>query len=349
MNVGLVHRRFTEHGGTERYLVGLARFLRDRGHEVHVYCNQRDIEEDGLRFHPLPMVKLGQAAKLLSLWRSSARAARGGHEVVMGFGRTQGHQVWRAGGGAHAAYLEACRPGWRLDPVARVERELDARAALEAKAVITPSELAAGDLVRHYGVPRARIQVLRNGVDSARFRPDPARRAAARAAWGVGEPPVIAFLGTGFERKGLATAIEVAARLDAPLVVMGRDRQLARWRRRHPGVRFMGGVADPERWLPGADVLLLPTRYEPYGNVCLEAMACGVPAVTTSQNGAGEVFPDPGLVADGVDGLTEATRRALLGGEALRRLCTEAARALTREACYAQVEQILLRQAELSR
>lgn len=345
MNVALVHRRLTEQGGTERFLVGLARFLHSRGHEVHVYCEwaRPDLREElPVRLHPLPRWPVGGLVRLLGLWWASGRAARGGHDAVMGFGRTRGHTLWRCGGGAHAAYLEACRPGWWLDPVAWVERALDRRAALSAARVVSPSARAAQDLVRCYGLDPARVEVVHNGVDSARFSPDPARRAWAREQLGLGPGPALAFLGTGFARKGLDVAAGVARALGLPLFALGTDAHLGRWRRRYPEVRFVGAVDAPERWLPAADALLLPTRYEPYGNAVLEAMACGVPPVTTRCNGAAEVLPDPRLVGDTLEELRCATEWALGEGEVLRSVVRRAAEALPREAAFARVEALLL-------
>ncbi len=343
MNVALVHRRYTEHGGTERFLVGLARYLRGQGHMVHVYCNEvRDDlrSEPGLTFHHLPMLRRGAIAKVLSLWWSSARAARGGHDVVVALGRTRGHDLYRAGGGAHAAYLEACRPVWWLDPSAWLERWVDRDTVRSARRVLAPSASSAADLARCYEVSRDAIAVVHNGVDSERFRPDAARRAEVRAALDV-DGPVLIFVGTGFVRKGLAAAIAVARRLELPLMVVGRDARLDRWRRRHPEVHFLGPRQDPERFLVAADVLILPTRYEPYGNVCLEAMAAGVVPVTTPHNGVSEVFPVDGLTGRTVDELVAATERALAGGDALKRRCRVAAEGLPRQAAYAGLEALL--------
>ncbi len=346
MDVALIHRRFTEHGGTERFLVGLARFLRRRGHMVHVYCNEirSDLRsEPGITFHHLPMIRFGAIAKVASLYWSSARAARGGHDVVAAFGRTRGHRLYRAGGGAHAAYQIACRPRWWLSPAQWLERWVDRRASTSARRIISPSAMAARDLTGCYGVAPERIRVVPNGVDADRFRPDPEIRAAARRELGLApDAPALAFLGTGFARKGLADAIAVAREMGLPLFVMGRDAGLARWKRRNPEVHFLGAVQDPERWLPAADVLLLPTRYEPYGNVCLEAMACGVVPVTTRRNGVIEIFPVEGLVGDTVPELQAAVQRALDGGHALKQRCREVAVALTRESAYAQIESALV-------
>ena len=343
MNIALVHRRFTEHGGTERFLVGLARHLLGQGHVVHVYCNEvrSDLRELPLHFHHLPMVKLGQAAKVLSLWQASAAIDPGRHEVVFGFGRTIGHDLFRSGGGAHQAFLEACRPGWTWRPFDRLETQLDRRAVLSAKAVVTPSRVAAEDLKRCYGLPEERVRVVHNGVDSERFRPDAEARQAVRERLQL-EGPVLGFLGTGFVRKGLEQAAEVARELGLPLVVLGQDSQLARWERRFPDLRFLGPVRAPERVLPALDVMLLPTRYEPYGNACLEAMACGVVPVTTPHNGVSEVFPVEGLTGTSTPELVEAVERALQGGEELARRCREAAVALPRGRAYAALESLML-------
>ncbi len=347
MNVGLVHRRFTEQGGTERFLVGLARYLLGQGHVVHVYANEvrPDLRDLPVRFHHLPMVKLGEAAKVLSLWRASAQVPSHQHDLVMGFGRGVGHDLFRAGGGAHQAFLERCRPGWQVRPFARLETQLDRRAVLSARAVVTPSRSSAEDLKRCYGLPEERVRVVHNGVDSQRFQPDPQLRAEVRARLQL-EGPVLGFLGSGFVRKGLAQAAEVASLLKLPLLVIGQDSQLSRWRRRFPSLTFLGPVREPERLLPALDVMLLPTRYEPYGNACLEAMSCGVVPVTTPQNGVSEVFPVPGLTGSTTEELRAGVELALKGGDELKRRCREAAVALPRERAYAALEKLTL---EMSR
>jgi len=327
MNVALVHRRFTTRGGTERFLVGLARYLLDEGHMVHVYCNRSDEPEPRITFHHLPMLR---PAKVLSLWRSASRVRLQDHDVVLGLGRHVPHDVFRAGGGAHQAYLDVCRPHWRLNPAARLEVELDRRVALSSRAVITPSRRAGQDLVRCYGLDEAKLRVIHNGVDSKRFRPIP--RSPRRR---------LVFLGTGFARKGLAVAIQVAEATGCSLTVIGDDARLESWKRRHPAVEFLGPVDDVHQHLPDFDALVLPTRYEPYGNVCLEAMACGVPAVTTPCNGVTEVFPDPRLVADDVEELAEAVEVVLSEGEALREACRAAALALPTDRAYRALEAVL--------
>ena len=131
--------------------------------------------------------------------------------------------------------------------------------------------------------------MCRNGVDTERFSPLPQPNL---------QRPTAIFIGNGFVRKGLATALE--ALVHAPefqLQVIGTDRRLAAYKslsrklRVDERVFFLGHRSNPEFFIKKAHVLVLPTRYDPSANVCLEAMACGVPFVSTPKNGATEIAP----------------------------------------------------------
>jgi UDP-glucose:(heptosyl)LPS alpha-1,3-glucosyltransferase len=243
-------------------------------------------------------------AKLVSLWLSAGRAlARGCWDAVMGFGRTPGHHLFRAGGGSHADYLRRAHPLRRhLSPVDRLETWMDRSAVRSARVVIANSELGARGLVADYGA--ARVEVVYNGVDLDRFSPDAQVRRAVRAELGA-DGPVALFLGTGFRRKGLDVAL-AALPPGWTLWVAGGDRP---WPA-PSNVRFLGAVRDPERLLQAADAMVLPTRYDPFANSCLEALACGVPALTTPDNGAAEVLPEPWMVQSDAAGFRAALLRA---------------------------------------
>lgn len=305
MKIALVHRRFTTNGGTERYLVGFARWLVAAGHEPVVLCNEvRDDlrAEPGVRFVHLPMWRPTPFLKLTSLWSSATRALGAeSWDAVMGFGRTGGHHLFRAGGGSHVAALRREHPLRRwVSPADWLEMAIDRRAVQSARTCIANSELGARGLREDYGAER--VEVVYNGVDLERFSPDPSQRGLVRSELGV-QGPLALFVGNGFRRKGLHTAI-AALPAGWTLGVIGNDPALANT----PGVRFLGGQREPERLLRAADALVLPTRYDPFANVCLEAMACGVPVLTTPWNGAAEVLPEPWMIAEGV----EATRAAWL-------------------------------------
>ena len=303
MKLALVHRRFTTNGGTERYLVGLARFLVNEGHAVTVLCNEvrEDLRsERGVEFLHLPMWR---PAKALSLAWSARRAVRNGRfDAVMGLGRHSGHHLYRAGGGSHLDYLRRSHPVRRwFSPSDWIDLALDRSAVRGARICIANSQLGARGLRHDYGAQR--VEVVYNGVDLARFRPDMQVRAAVRHELGT-TGNVAVFVGNGFVRKGLDVAI-AALPAEWSLWVVGGDAPVSAPSR----VRFLGSQAQPERFLQGADVLLLPTRYDPFANVCLEAMACGIPALTTSSNGAAEVLPEPWMICDSAAAYTAALAR----------------------------------------
>ncbi len=312
MKIALVHRRFTTNGGTERYLVGFVRWLLAEGHEPAVLANEvrPDLraELDGaVRFVHLSMLRPTPFLKLPSLWFAAKRAIEAeSWDAVMGFGRTGGHQLYRAGGGSHAASLRREHPiRRRLSPADWLETALDRRAVRSARICIANSRLGERGLREDYGAER--VEVVYNGVDLERFRPDLGKRADIRAHYRA-QGPLAVFVGNGFHRKGLADAI--AAMPDGwRLLVVGKGQA-----KRSPNVHFLGSIPDPERALQAADVLVLPTRYDPFANVCLEAMACGVPVLTTSWNGAAEILPERWMVADGVDALAKAWVRIGQGG-----------------------------------
>lgn len=333
MKIALVHRRFTTNGGTERYLVGFARWLVARGEEVVVLCNEvrEDLRaERGVRFVPLPMWR---PAKAVSLWVSAGRALRRErYDAVMGFGRTPGHQLFRAGGGSHVDHLRRTHPVRRwLDPGEWAEVAMDRAAVRQARVCIANSRLGAEGLVRDYGARR--VEVVYNGVDLRRFRPDPQARAAVRAELGAAGPVAI-FLGNGFRRKGLDLAI-AALPAGWTLWVVGHDPP---WRA-PDAVRFLGGQQEVERLLRAADVMVLPTRYDPFANACLEALASGVPALTTPANGAAEVLPEPWMVCRDVSELRAAWLRVT---PELGHRCREVAEGFTLDRSYARAFELLL-------
>lgn len=304
MRLGFVVARWGAAAGTSGQALGLARGLVALGHAVRVWAGRADLGcEPGIDVVDLG-VRAGGLRGRLALRRAAARIDRAGVDVVIGFDRTPGCDVLRAGGGVHATWLEVA--GWRRwSPLEQLEARHDLDALRSARVVVCNSEMVARDVRARVSDSLSKVCVLRNGVDAQRFRPDPALRATARRAWDVPDGGRVAlFLGSGFRRKNLGVAATAFARVAGPadrLVVIGGDSRaaarLADAREVTSGrLVAMGPVADPERWIPGTDAAILPTRYDPSANATLEALACGVPAVTSGRDGAAEVVPDARLV-----------------------------------------------------
>lgn len=316
MRIALLTRRFDPAGGgTERDLTITARLLSRAGHRVTIYAEEirGSSEEWVLRRISAPAV--GRVLGFLWFSRAAGAAARReGAEVVLSFARVIDADILRSGGGAHSSYLRAARQ-WQTG-TARVAMRLSlyhrAQIVVERtgfrsprlKCAIAVSGLVHRDLLKTFVLAPARVVTLYNGVELDRFVPEhnAAERAAIRRELGVLDSrSAVMFVGNGFARKGLRFLITAwpMIREDARLIVVGTDRAAASYERLvhrlglNDRVKFLGRRNNVDRLMRGADLLALPSLFEPFGNVAMEAMASGVPVLTSAQSGVAELMPEP--------------------------------------------------------
>lgn len=322
MKLLIIARPFVFHGGVERATAGLLRALVEHGYDVHLLTPRGRQPMPGVTHHPLLLPPLPAAARVLALAAAARLAvARGAWDVVQSHERTLRQDVYRAGEGCHRAHLASLGDSPRARSVYhRIVLALERRVFTETPEIVAIARRGAAEIASLYGVAPGRISVVYNGVDLERFHPRnrALHRAAARAEAGIAADTfTLLFIGNGFERKGLATLIDAFARVPEPtrrLIVIGKDdrrpfdAQAARL-----GVAdrlvWLGLRADAERWYAAADVVALPSRYEPFGNVHLEALASGVPVVASAAAGGAEVIQEwlNGAIVDPRDSVALAT------------------------------------------
>jgi UDP-glucose:(heptosyl)LPS alpha-1,3-glucosyltransferase len=223
---------------------------------------------------------------------------------------------------------------------AEVEREL--LSGERGPVVLCLSEYVKGMVRKHYaGLAEDRLATLFNAVDLRKLDPlaHPERREATRGILAAGTDAIVALMvAQDFERKGLREAIGALARVEdrsLRLVVVGRPdpapyRRLAQSLGVGDRVHFAGEQREVYDYYAAADFFVLPTRHDPCSLVVLEALAMGVPVISTRQNGASEIMEDGvhGYVlesADDVEGLAGT----------MRNLGHPQRRARMREACLA--------------
>jgi UDP-glucose:(heptosyl)LPS alpha-1,3-glucosyltransferase len=245
-------------------------------------------------------------------------------EAVLSLERGPQCTVYRAGDGVHHRWIRikyGDSRRWMINLLNWVNLYLERKSVTSSRSIVANSNMVADDLRAEYPqLDSSRIQVVQNGFDPARFNLD-----------GIGQLPdecgsdaqfgkCALFLGSGFERKGLAWAIHFFAelsRLDMTwrkrgrLWIAGKGRE-SPYRRlaSELGVAgqicFLGTVAQPAELCRRAQIFVLPTSYDAFANSTLEALACGCPVVTTAQNGASEVIQS-GLTGWVLNELTQAT------------------------------------------
>jgi UDP-glucose:(heptosyl)LPS alpha-1,3-glucosyltransferase len=351
MRVAIVRQRYNPYGGAERIIARALPALERSGAEVTLIARSAK-GWDARRVLQVNPFHVG------NLWRdwSFARAARAawrraGFDLVQSHERIPGCDVYRAGDGVHRRWLELRRAaagplerlGIALNPyhryVCRAEQRMFEHPRL--RAVICNSAMVREEIVRAFRVARDKLHVIHNGVDLEHFHPRQraALRDAARAELGCRpRDTLFLFVGSGFARKGLGVAIDALAAAQHPgflLAVVGRDRAQASFaeRAQRSGiagrVSFLGGKEDVRPYYAAADCLILPSRYDPFPNTALEALAMGLPIIVSSRCGAAEIIA-PGASGwvcepDDVQGVAQLMRTAdgVIGGADL----TGAARA----------------------
>jgi UDP-glucose:(heptosyl)LPS alpha-1,3-glucosyltransferase len=336
MKLGIVRQRYTPFGGAERFVERAIDALLARDVDVRIYTRK------------WPPAASGKLTPIIcnpfyagSLWRdaSFARAvraaiARDRPDVVQSHERIAGCDIFRAGDGVHRVWLEerlavggrAERLRIAVNPYHRYVLDAEARmfASPALKAVICISEMVRDDVRRHFAVADDKLHVIYNAVDPVEFSPAVrADRVATRASLGLAEHHVAFLLvGSGYARKGVGVALRALARLpaEARLVVVGRDKAPRRYQHlaQQLGIAdrvvFAGPQRNPRPYLGAADAFVLPTLYDPLSNAVLEALACGLPVVTSRRCGAGELVAsfDAGALCDANDNTAFAERMRTL-------------------------------------
>ncbi len=350
MKIALVRARYNPFGGAERFAARALRAIAETGCDIDlaILARRWDASGESAPYGVAPRMIRCDPFYLGSVWRDAsfaasvhAHLAREPFDLVQSHERIAGLDVYRAGDGVHAAWLErrsaflpaAARLGIALNPhhryLVRVERAMFEHPAL--RAVICNSEMVRREILERFRVAPDRLLLVRNGIDLARFHPDAraSHRAEVRARLAIGDDvPMLLLVGSGFERKGVAQAIDALRGVDAAvLVVVGADKHRSRYedRARRAGLarrlRFAGAVDDPLPFLAAADAFVLPTLYDPFPNAVLEALACGLPVITSDACGAAEVIEEGVngwvVAAGAIEPLAVAMREAAsLGSEA---------------------------------
>jgi UDP-glucose:(heptosyl)LPS alpha-1,3-glucosyltransferase len=327
LSIAFVRRGYSPSGGAEAYLKRLARGVVDLGHRAQLIATE-DWPPNEWSFGSITRLRatsvLGFADELEKLRPTSDC------DVLMSLERVWQCDVYRAGDGVHQAWLNR-RQRFEM-PLQRFVRAVNRKhrdiLQLEeslfgkggARRVIANSEMVKREIVHLYRYPAEQIDIVRNGVPRDEFCFDPAIREQSRSDLKLKREEIaLLFAGSGWERKGLRFAIEAVELCRDErmrLLVAGRGNEREYKPKRfftHEPVRFLGELADIRPLYAAADIFILPSIYDPFSNACLEALACGLPVITTRDNGFNEIIENnvQGSIVDlpnNVTALREAIR-----------------------------------------
>jgi glycosyltransferase involved in cell wall biosynthesis len=336
-------------GGAERQVVLLARGLAERGHAVTVmvFYGSGALEPD-LASTSIRLIDLGKRGR----WDNAVflvRLVRALRQVnpdviysfltvanlltgLLGFLLPRVKRVW----GLRASNMDLSRYDW----LSQFTGRLESRLAQSADLIIANSETGR-DAAIASGFPLERLRVVRNGIETKRFQPNPEDRARIRAEWRIGpEHFLVGLVGRLDPMKGHPDFIQAAARLrathpDVRWVCVGEGP--SDYRQTLAALAMSAGLADTLLWV--GNRLDMPAVYnaldlavsasiygEGVSNMLGEAMASGVPCVTTKVGDSAWVVGDTGIVvppgqpAALAEGITAQLERLTSEGESLRRV-----------------------------
>lgn len=318
--IGFLRRGYSATGGAEAYLSRLAQGLHSEGYRV-VLLGTGDWPKEkwpGGELVALPKKSLRKFAVAALDCKKEKKL-----DLLFSMERVPGVDIFRAGDGVHADWLEHQQkfcPSWRYRfsffrhrEVLALEREL--YGADSKVHVIANSAMVAQEVRTRFHLPCTQISIIPNGVPSP-VLPTACKRDAARKKLGLEEDHFVAlFVGSGWKRKGLRVALKALEVLNkksqepsVKLLVAGKG-PLKSYRAKD--AIFLGPVSGLDQLYAAADVFILPTIYDPFSNATLEALAAGLPIITSSMNGCSEIIIEAvhgSIVQDpcDVDGFVQA-------------------------------------------
>ncbi len=329
MRVAISFRGCYRRGGVERVMLESANYLAHNNHETHAFA--MDWDSDDSMYDPrviqhrivsnskyyIPRMRHFIKESHLGIAALSPRA-----DVVAGFGATAPPDsvVWMTS--VHRAWIEIskgntlkARIKQRLNPAHPfiLNREKKRLSPGGYRKVLALTEDVKQDIMRYYNVPEEDIEIVANGYSPAEFSVEKrfAQRDEMRAKLGLKpDDMAIAFVANELERKGFAPLLRASAAMkDAPIhiIAVGRLNPASYIEEiaslgMEGRVHWTGPTSTVADYYSASDLFALPTKYEAWGLVIVEAMACGLPVLTSRLAGAsiavnhgatGQLLDDP--------------------------------------------------------
>jgi UDP-glucose:(heptosyl)LPS alpha-1,3-glucosyltransferase len=343
MRLAIVRKKYSFHGGSEGFTRNFIQFLAGRGHEIHIYSIQWQGTDNSKEvfFHHVPSVLFSSILRDFTFAVSSyflLKTKRKYFDIIQSHDKTLFQDIYRAGDGCHIEWLKQRmrRKGMYdrlliiMNPYHWLILSLE-RTILRGhrfRKVIAISELVKKNIIDHYGVDGRDIEVVYNGVDLEKYHPRnrDLHRKEIRSRYAIDSDEFLVLLvGSGFERKGVACLLRAVERVSSPVTVMivGRgSRKRYRDMIHRQKVLFCGPQREIHNFYAASDVFISPSLYEPFGNAHLEALASGLPVITTKKSGASEIVEEGKqgfTIDDPEDSDSIAGRISQLTDEGLRR------------------------------
>jgi UDP-glucose:(heptosyl)LPS alpha-1,3-glucosyltransferase len=316
IKVNLITRHFKSIGGLEKYAYRIAEGFTRKGAHVNIITSDFITKSEFhplIHFHTLPLKKWLNFRKMDEFDRL-CKKFHGTHpaNIIFGMDRTRYQTHIRAGNGVHATYMKT-RKNYSsfkaaLNPLNNtiLQIEKEAFESPDLKVLFTNSNMVKQEVLEHYNVNPDTIEVVHNGVEWKEMQKnfDCWLEKKQTCCYKLGLDPSLfhfLFIGNGYERKGLSILLQALSILpikDFHLSVLGKDKNIQEFIKEaialglSDHVSFFGSRPDTRQFYQIADSLVIPSFYDPFANVTVEALAMGLFVVSSKSNGGHEILKE---------------------------------------------------------
>ncbi|ACM93072.1 WabG [Nautilia profundicola AmH] len=288
MKITLLRLKSSKFGGAEVYLSRLSDELKKRNFEFEViHCNAPKFLSSWLKI----------------IWYNIEVCLFKDNKFYFSLERIICPDIYRAGDGVHKTFLKIENKS-KLNPLHFVYLFIEKRMFNKAKKIIAISNMVKRNIIEEYKVPSEKIEVIYNGI--------PLKEKVSfddiKKEFNINNEKTLLYVGSGFKRKGVKEALEIISKLEGEFkfFVVGKEKNIE-WYKSYAKelnienkVIFTGPRGDVDKFYSMADIFIFPTKYEPFGNVILEALNFENVVFTTEMCGGGEILPEEWIIDENV-------------------------------------------------
>ena len=299
--IAILKSRIAYLGGLEKYAQEIAKAFLKNGCQVTILTTGKPIHIDQIEVISLcPHQK--NVCKLIPNFEKKIDhfLSKNPQDIVFGLDRTKYQTHYRAGNGVHNSFLEHKKNSFfkklyhalsqKHRFINKVEKNLFESSKL--KLIVVNSKKIKDELTSTFSLDPSKIEVVHNGFDEKKYtfsKNNDLKKTTLQ----------LLFVGHNYKRKGLELTLRTLAEFpnkDFQLIVIGKDKNISYYKSLSKKlsldhkVLFLGSQNDLSPFYQRADIFILPTSYDPFSNVVVEALSMGNYVITSSSNGASEII-----------------------------------------------------------
>jgi UDP-glucose:(heptosyl)LPS alpha-1,3-glucosyltransferase len=328
-NVVILKSNLSSIGGIEKYTLRTSQAFAEKGCRVTILTSGKGIKNTPNNIEIISLCS-PRNLSVYNIWRfnqlSDQWLKENPVDVVFGMDRNTYQTHYRAGDGVHAAYLNRRandvslfkKASFSINPlhnlILKIERE--AYEHDELRCLFTNSEMVRKEVLKHFNICESKVTNIHNGVEWHEMEEDfnnwEEKLNENITTFSLNPNSFqFLFIGSGFRRKGLHIILKGLASLSKEtwqLSVVGKDKESKKFQNLALSlgigdkVKFFGPQENTTPFYQQADCLLIPSIYDPFANVTVEALAMGLFVVSSKGNGGHEVLlPNNGVVIEELD------------------------------------------------